>query len=546
MKKLLFFTRYFFDNKTRFLLGVCLSLLVAFSSVALLALSGWFIAASAFSGLQATTAANFNYFLPAAIIRFLALLRIGSRYLDRVLSHELTFHILAKLRIWFYEKLLPLSPAKLLSQRSGDLLNRMIHDIDTLDHLYINVLSPFFIALMLIMTSTGFIAYFSTTLAYICGLSMLLSIVLITIVALKKGLQIGHAIQASTANLRTSTIHALQGLIDLLLFLKKSERTTLLAEKNHALLEAQKKLSALKGIILSLMAFFSGITLLLVLWVGVNTHTNGAILTMIALLILAVFDQLLLLPLSALTLTKTIAAANRITAITEEKPAVVFSKDAAITDHSLTIKQVNFHYPNHPLILNNINLSVPAKTLLAITGFSGSGKSTLLNLIARVYDPSSGGIFLGNTPLNAISENTLRHTISLVTQQIHIFNGSVLDNLTLLDPAFSEEACFDILEKMCLADLMVNLPEKLQTPMGEFGKQFSGGQIRRIAIARALLHNAPILLLDEPSTGLDHQTFDTLWKNCEKIFSEKTLIIATHDQNVLRKINEKYCVNLLL
>lgn len=540
MQSLLTFTKYFFERKRAFALGVLLSLLVAFSSVGILALAGWFIAASAFSGLTPNLAVHFNYFLPAAMIRFLALTRIGTRYADRLVNHDLTFGILAQLRVWFYEKLIPLSPAKLQHQQSGQLLNRMVNDIDTLDQLYLNVFTPYFVTLALIAGTTGFLAYFSPHIALLSFILMLASTFVITVLASTFGKKLGHRIQATTAELRTTTVNALQGFIDLRLFLKKSERDKLLDEKNATLVDSQRQFALLKGLIIGSMALFSGLTLFMIIKTGIILKINGALLTMMALLLIGVFDQLLNLPISALSLGKTISAANRITAITQEKPAVIFNGDKSILDYDIHLKNISFQYPSSKnSAITNINLMIPSNTHFAITGFSGAGKSTLLNLIARVYDPTQGDILLGNTNLKALSEATLRQSISLVTQHVHIFNASIYDNLTLMNPALSEEHCFAVLEKMCLAELIYTLPEKLNTPMGEFGTQFSGGQIRRIALARALLHDAPILLLDEPSTGLDIKTLNQVWKNCEDIFKHKTLVIATHEVELIERMPHK-------
>ena len=541
MKILLSFTSHWKNHKNTVFLGLFLSITVAISSVALLGLSGWFIAASAFAGLLPATASLFNYFLPAAMIRFLALIRIGSRYADRVINHDLTFQILANLRVWFYEKLIPLSPAKLLQKHSGDLFNRMINDIDALDHLYLNVLSPFFISLFLMIIGTLFIAYFSVFLGLISLGCMLSSTTIITLLAIKRGMKIGHDVQSHTAALRIAVINALQGFIDLLLFLKKSDRDVLLDKKNTILIHAQQKAANLKGVIIALMTFFSGLTVFLVIYFGiplVHAHRlNGALLAMITLLIIAIFEQLQTLPLAALSLGKTKAAAQRIIAITKEKPSVEFLSDEKIAHYNLTLNNISFHYPDHTRpIVENLELTIPMNTPIALSGLSGSGKSTILNLIARVYDPTEGSIYIDGTDLKNLSEATLRKTISLVTQQVHIFNGSVRDNLSLFQNHFTDEQCFDVLEKMNLADVIFQLPEKLNTPMGEFGNQFSGGQIRRIAIARGLLHDSPILLLDEPSTGLDAHTFDSIWKKCESVFAKKTLIIATHDRKILDKV----------
>ena len=201
MNSLFFFIKKLATHKSELLLGLLLGLILAFSSIALLTLSGWFIASSAFAGLTAATAANFNYFLPAASIRFLALTRILSRYFDRVINHEFTFRILADLRVWFYQKIIPLAPAKLLQHRSGDLLNRIVNDIDTLDHLYLNVLSPFLMSAVITVVIALFIAHFSVTLSCIALLAILFSAGLITILTLLKTKKIGSYLQKTTADL---------------------------------------------------------------------------------------------------------------------------------------------------------------------------------------------------------------------------------------------------------------------------------------------------------------------------------------------------------
>src|SRR3990167_9081310 len=167
MSSLWFFIKKLSTYRLQLLISLLLSIALAVSSIALLTLSGWFISAAAFAGLAATTAIAFNYFIPAAVIRLLAFIRILSRYQDRVTSHDFTLKILSTLRVWFYQQLIPLTPAHLLTHRSGDLLNRFVNDVNTLDHLYLNVLSPFFMTIILSAGITLFIGYFSLPLALI-------------------------------------------------------------------------------------------------------------------------------------------------------------------------------------------------------------------------------------------------------------------------------------------------------------------------------------------------------------------------------------------
>jgi ATP-binding cassette subfamily C protein CydC len=451
--------------------------------------------------------------------------------------------------VWFYEKLIPLSPARLLSQRSGDLLNRMVNDIDTLDHLYLNILSPFLISFVMIIASTLFIAYFAKPIALINVSIILTAIVFISLISLKKAISIGKKIQHAQATLRIQMIDSLQGFVDLLLFQDKKTRLSAL-NKQNALIDNQKKLSHAKAFIISAMSFASGINIFCALWIGIplvnQNQLSGAILAMIILLIIALYEQLMILPLACLALGKTKESANRLLSIANQAPAVVFlSSDCGARtsiaanqcDHALAFQNVSFSYPDRPkLIFDDFSLTVPANKHIGISAPSGFGKTTLLNLIARIVDPKTGHILLGNADLKSFSEVDLRKLISYVTQQIHIFNASVRDNVTLFQPEIADDLIWHELEKMDLADTILKSSDGLNTMMGEFGKNFSGGQIRRVAIARALLANTPILLMDEPSTGLEDKLTDRIWKNCEKDFKNKTVIIATHDPILLEKM----------
>lgn len=538
MRSFLFFIKMLTNYKRELIIGILLSLALAFSSIALLTLSGWFISAAAFAGLAATSAIVFNYFIPASMIRLLAFIRILSRYGDRVINHDVTFRILSRLRVWFYEKLIPLAPAHLLSHRSGDLLNRIVNDIDTLDHLYLNVLSPFIVAFFLLISITFFTAFFTIQLAMIVFIMMIAALIIIPVIVFPQSKKIGDHIQLITAQLRTQTIDLLQGFVDLLLFVKKENRLTLVDTEYYRLIAAQKRMAMLKGFTISAMQLSSGITVFLVLFCGiplVRNHTiNGAELAMIVLLVIAAFEQLLSIPFAFLSLGKTQAAANRLLEIANAKPTVIFSVDQHPQQFDIVFVGVSFAYPNSPIpIINNKNTTIPFGSHLCIAGDSGIGKTTFAQLIARIWDPTAGKITIGGVDLKNLSEKTLRETVSYVTQQVHIFNASIRHNLTLFNDNYSDDELYSILEKVELVDLVKDLPEKLDTQMGEFGKNFSGGQIRRISIARALLQNTPILILDEPTTGLEEALVQRILKKCEDDFKNKTVIVITHHQDQL-------------
>lgn len=537
MTPLYFFIKKLSRYRRELTIGILLSIALALSSIALLSLSGWFISASAFAGLAAISAMNFNYFIPASMIRLLAFIRILSRYFDRVINHDFTFRILSDLRVWLYEAIVPLAPGHLLMHRSGDLLNRIVNDIDTLDHLYLNVLSPVFVAIVVTILSSIFVGYFSLQLGLLVFILFCVALLIIPAVIYHPSKIIGRDIQAGMAALRIQTVDFLQGFVDLLLFVKKENRALPILSQQNFLIRAQKKLAHLKGFVLSMMQLLTGLSVALIFLCGIplvnHQVISGAQLAMIVLLVIAAFEQFTALPLAFLSLGKTQHAAERLLVIAHEKPTVAFvQSDLVIKQYDIQFNHVSFAYPNSSkIVLKDYSLTIPEKTHLAITGPSGSGKTTIASLLARIWDPQMGEISIGGISLTQFSESKLREMVSLVTQHVHIFNASVRDNMTLMQSDITDDALFSVLEKVNLADHVRALPDGLNTMMGEFGKNFSGGQIRRIAIARALLRNTPILILDEPSTGLGDELMTDIWKNCASDFKNKTVIVITHDLN---------------
>lgn|SRR3990167_940892 len=547
MNALIFFIKQFKSHGWQLILSIALSIILSISAIGLLALSGWFISASAFAGLNIFLASNFNYFLPAATIRYLALMRIISRYFERVTSHDVTFKILTNLRVWFYQKLIPLSPAKLMQKHSSALLSSLVQNIDTLDHLYLRLISPVITAVFVIFFVNIFLFYFSKTICIVVLSSMIFILFLLTTTAAVSGKKMGDDILHFTSALRQKSVDYIQGLGDLLFLINKTERFDALTQNQQHLALAQKKMIRLKGVILSLFSLFSGITIYFILKIGIlavlKNQLNVAELTMIILCAIAAFEQLILLPLAALSVGKTVRAATTILEITSQKPVVLFLNhpDLKINNYHLTISNLKFSYPNTNYdTLNNINLEIRENTKLGIAGPSGSGKTTILNLIARIWDPISGDILIGNNNLKHFSESDLRNQVAFATQKVHIFNDSVRNNLSLFQKNISDETLITILKAVELADYVLSLEYGLNTMMGEFGKHFSGGQIRRISIARALLKNTPILLLDEPSTGLNDDLMFRIWQNCEAHFKNKTVIIATHDEKLLMQMHSVF------
>ena len=545
MHNLWFFIKKLTGFRWQLLLGLFLTILLTASTIALMSLSGWFISAAAFAGLSVVSATFFNYLIPAGTIRFLALIRILSRYAERVINHDFTFKILTELRVWFYKQLIPLAPAHLMQNRSGDLLNRAVQDIDTLDHLYLRVLSPFIIAILTTIGVSIFIHFYSPIIALAIFLISIIAITTCSITSFILSNKIGERLINATTQLRTSTIDVIQGIIPLLFYTSEKNRLTQVFQASKDLSNAQKQMANLKGFVIAMMTLFSGFAIWLTLKLGIpavnHLKINGAQLAMIMLCVIIAFEQLLTLPIALLSIGKTRFAAKRLSDIANQKPTVVFPTTSLlknITSIDLSLRNICFQYPNKTIpTIKNISLDIPFGTKIAITGPSGAGKTTLAHLITRAWNPTAGEILLNNKPISSYCEADLRKYIAFTPQRVHIFNASIRDNLTLMNEEISADALDNVLALVDLTDTINSLPNGLKTQMGDFGKQFSGGQIRRIGIARALLTAAPIQIWDEPTTGLNDELLEKIWANCHDFLSNKTLIIITHDQLFLDRLD---------
>ncbi|HHG8772570.1 TPA: ATP-binding cassette domain-containing protein, partial [Raoultella planticola] len=238
-------------------------------------------------------------------------------------------------------------------------------------------------------------------------------------------------------------------------------------------------------------------------------------------------------------LGQVIASARRITQITEQQPEVSFVQDAdrQFTQVALTLNQVSFSYPQQTApALENISLQVSPGEHIAILGRTGCGKSTLLQLLTRAWDPAQGEILLNDRPLTQLNEATLRQAMSVVPQRVHLFSATLRDNLLLAAPQASDTQLMNTLQRVGLGKLLED--GGLNSWLGEGGRQLSGGELRRLAIARALLHDAPLMLLDEPTEGLDATTESQILDLLAEVMSEKTVLMVTHRLRGLARFNQ--------
>lgn len=543
MRALLPFIRLVLKYWLSMLLGALLGLVTLVSGIGLLSLSGWFIASAGFAGLSAATAIAFNYLLPSGGVRFFSLTRIAGRYGERLVTHEATFKILSRLRVWVYEHVEPLAPAHLLQYRSGGLLNRLIHDVDALDNLYIRALTPTLLAIFVSVLMLFFLHFFNAQLAWIVFILFIATTILTPIIVFVLGKKPGKNLQRLIANLRIALVAYLQGIKTFLLFGADQKKLDEIDQLSHQLINTQAKMALIKGFASAFMTAITGMTIFVALYIGVGiTHRgamNGANLALISLAILTAFEAILPITQAFQYLGKTIAAAKRLLTIAQAQPAVKFvtKSKTSLADASITFREVSFAYDQRKPVFHQFNLTIQAGEKVAIVGPTGAGKSTLIHLLSRVFDPQQGSVSIGQVDIRKLSETDLRRSMSIISQNPYIFNDTIRNNLLLANPKASDEQLFQALKKVKLYDDVVNLPDGLNTWLGEAGERFSGGQIRRLAVARAILHHAPIWVFDEPTESLDHLTQIQLLDELVPLMKLKTVLIVSHRHADLFYVN---------
>lgn len=531
MRALLPYLALYKRHKWMLTLGIVLAIVTLLASIGLLTLSGWFLSASAVAGFAGLY--SFNYMLPAAGVRGTAITRTAGRYFERLVSHDATFRVLQHLRIYTFSKLLPLSPAGLARFRQGDLLNRVVADVDTLDHLYLRVISPLVGAFVVIAVVTLGLCMLDVPLALTLGGIMLLTLLLLPPLFYRAGKATGEKLTRLRGDYRQQLTSWLQGQAELTIFGASRRYRARMESTELSWHEAQRRQSELTALSQALMLLIGGFAVIAMLWMaagGVGGNTQpGALIALFVFCALAAFEALAPVTGAFQHLGQVIASAVRITQIVEQTPEVQFKEGHSVVPDSVAVQltEVTFAYEGQTQnALDGINLTVQAGQHVAILGRTGCGKSTLLQLLTRAWDPRQGQILFNTTPLTDFNEQTLRKIVSVVPQRVHLFSATLRDNLLLASPTASDEALCAVLEQVGLHKLLED--DGLNAWLGEGGRQLSGGELRRLAVARALLHDAPFMLLDEPTEGLDATTESQILDLLAQTMKNKTVLMVTH------------------
>ncbi|WP_054179154.1 heme ABC transporter ATP-binding protein/permease CydC [Trabulsiella odontotermitis] len=541
MRALLPYLALYKRHKWLLSLGVVLAIVTLLASIGLLTLSGWFLSASAVVGIAGLY--SFNYMLPAAGVRGAAIIRTAGRYFERLVSHDATFRVLQHLRIFTFSKLLPLSPAGLARFRQGELLNRVVADVDTLDHLYLRVISPLVGALVVILVVTFGLSFLDMTLALTLGGIMLVTLFILPPVFYRAGKPTGESLTRLRGQYRQQVTAWLQGQAELSLFNASTRYRQQMEQTEMNWHEAQRHQSELTALSQAVMLLIGGVAVITMLWMaagGVGGNKQpGALIALFVFCALAAFEALAPVTGAFQHLGQVIASALRISQITEQQPEVSFPEAATAvpTQVSLTLRQVSFRYPQQQQpALDGISAQIAAGEHVAILGRTGCGKSTLLQLLTRAWNPQHGEILLNDRHISEFDEASLRQSMSVVPQRVHLFSATLRDNLLLAKPEATDDELKAVLMRTGLDKLLED--SGLNSWLGEGGRQLSGGELRRLAIARALLHDAPLMLLDEPTEGLDAATERQILDLLAIVMQEKTVLMVTHRLRGLARFDQ--------
>ena len=543
MRALLPFLRLFKFAKLPLFLGLVLMITGLASSIGLLTTSGWFLAATAIAGLGTL----FNFFYPSASVRGLAIGRTLFRYFEKLVTHDATFRILAKLRVQVFEKIIPLSPAVLNRYRNSDLLNRLVSDVDTLDSLYLRLIAPFITAIFVILAMCIGLSFVNAPLALGLGVSLLLLVFVIPTVFYQLGKKFGDKLVHSRALYRTQFLEFIQAQAELLLFNAEDKLKDNMAKTEANWQADQQKEANLSGFSTALSLFLNGLIIAAMLWFSSqaefgNDEYHMAFIALFTFAALASFEILMPLGSAFLHIGQVIASAERVTDIIEQQPLVTFNGKAEFDQNATTLietKDLSFTYPERQnRALENLNLTIQKGQKVAILGKTGSGKSTLLQLLVRNYDANQGDLFLAGKPIADYAEDTLRSQFCFLTQRVHVFSDTLRQNLQFASAVnISDEKMIEVLNQVGLGKLLEQ-EQGLDIWLGDGGRPLSGGEQRRLGLARILLNDAPILLLDEPTEGLDRETERQILRLILAHAENKTLIMVTHRLTAIEQFDE--------
>lgn len=458
------------------------------------------------------------------VVRGLGIGRVLLRYVERLVTHSATFRFLASLRVWLFRGLAARSAGGLGMARSGDVLSRLVGDVEALDGLYLRIAVPGVAAVLLlpVLVAADAASGFGAVLA-VGGLFLLASVVLPALAA-RSTRRLGARLAEAAASLRTAALDSIEGLREVLAYGAAERTTAALRERERILIAAQRDI-ARRGALAQAGAFLCGQVALLVV---VLAGGPPAALVPSMFLTLAAFEVVSGMPRAGVLAGHAASAAERIVAVADGPADPDPPRPSPLPSGTgLQFEAVQFQWqPDRPPVLDGLTLDIPAGSRVAILGPSGAGKSTLVSLALKVARPQAGRVLLGGVDLSLLPAAVVRSRMAWLGQDTHLFHDTVRANLLLGRPDATDAELWDALAQAQIAQRVAALPGGLDAMLGATG--LSGGEARRVALARALVSHAPILLLDEPAAGLDAATEIAFFQTLNGAAQGRTMVLIVH------------------
>jgi thiol reductant ABC exporter CydC subunit len=479
-------------------------------------------------------------------VRFFGLGRPLARYLDRLVGHDLALRALGTIRAGFYTRLEPLAPAQLTTYRRGDLLERMVGDIESLQGLYLRGLAPPLVALAVGAGAVGVTAAFLPMAAVVLAGGLLAAGVIVPLLSGALSRPAARRRRDAAGRLSAELVELLRGAPELVANGREADAERRVRSLDRELAGLARRDAFVGGLGEALSLATCGLTVVGVLAVAVAAHDAGALdrvlVATLALLALASFDAVLPLPSAARELTASLGAGQRLLELTDAEPDVrdpASPVDAPTAAPAVALEDVTVRYRGDEApALRSVDLEVRAGRSVALVGPSGAGKTTISNLLFRFLDPDQGRVTIAGRDVREYRQEDVRSTFALAGQGAHVFASTIRENLRLARPGSGDAELWGALRRAHLADWVATLPHGLDTFVGEEGDELSGGQRQRLVLARALLADAPVLVLDEPTAHLDAPTAQAVMNDVLEASRGKAVLLITHRQEGLERMDE--------
>ena len=474
----------------------------------------------------------------AGLMALSALLIVLGRYVEGVVSHAGAYKLLASMRVALFEKIRALAPACLMDRQKGDILNIAVSDIETVEFFFAHTIGPLFTVIILPCVTLGLALWFHPLFAAVLLPVYLVVSVVFPLIAVKAGRGVGLRYRTRLGEMKSLVLESVYGLKDIQIFGFGPARLAQVEEKNREINKAAHGLTLHRQTVSSAPTFFVYLARILIiatasyLAVQGSSHPVGTVV--LSFVAAASFSSTQSLTMVVSSLLETYAAAERLFQIEDTQPQVTepVHPKACGPIREICFDQVGFSYGGNP-VLRDFSLTLSGREKVGVMGESGVGKSTVLRLLLRFWNPQQGQITINGIPIQEISLNELRQRIALLEQETFLTSGTLGENIALGKPDATREEIREAARQAGLADFIETLPQGYDTPMGEMGARLSGGERQRVGIARVLLLNPDVIVMDEPTSSLDVLHEKELLQTLEEACRDKLLLLVSHRPSTL-------------